>query len=187
MEKPSPPAVQYVEINGIKYPRPNKKAPTSLRRKQSDTSLTGSSDQKKREGKSAPYRDTRYTTLLAAKGSYMYEFDDDDIPKNMKDLCQKLLDRDQAVPQNSLFRGDLFKRVCRETEDRNEAMIIQDITRLLVPSVKNLAIYGDRHLDSLIENVNEGWTGSIPVEGPRPQPDYSVGFRFFYFTEKKVI
>lgn len=186
MEQPSPPAVQYVEINGIKYPRPNKKAPTSLRRKQSDTSLTGSSDQKKREGKSAPYRDTRYTTLLAAKGSYMYEFDDDDIPKNMKDLCQKLLDRDQAVPQNSLFRGDLFKRVCRETEDRNEAMIIQDITRLLVPSVKNLAIYGDRHLDSLIENVNEGWTGSIPVEGPRPQPDYSVGFRRSAFTDKQL-
>src|SRR2546423_13872496 len=37
--------VQYVEINGIKYPRAIKKVPTSLRRKQSDSNLTGSSDQ----------------------------------------------------------------------------------------------------------------------------------------------
>ena len=40
--------VQYVEINGFRYPRPIRKAPISLRRKQSDSSLTGSSDQKKR-------------------------------------------------------------------------------------------------------------------------------------------
>src|SRR5436853_1192598 len=43
--------VQYVEINGIRYPRPIKKVPTSLRRKQSHTSLTGSSAQKRRESK----------------------------------------------------------------------------------------------------------------------------------------
>jgi hypothetical protein len=65
-------------------------------------------------------------------------------------------------------------------------MIIQDITRLIVPSAKNLAIYGDRHLDHLIENVNEGWTGSIPMEGPRPQPDYSVGFRRSAFTDEQL-
>ena len=41
--------VQYVEINGFRYPRPIRKAPTSLRRKQSDSSLTGSSDQKKKK------------------------------------------------------------------------------------------------------------------------------------------
>ncbi len=186
MEQSSIPVVQYVEINGRRYPRPIRKVPTSLRRKQSDSSLTGSSDQKKRESKSTQYRDTRYTTLLAAKGSYMREFDDDDIPKNIKDLCQTLLKKDQTIPQNSLFRDDLFKRTCREIEDRNEAMIIQDVTPLIVPSAKNLAIYGARHLDHLIENVNEGWTGSIPVEGPRPQPDYSVGFRRSAFTDEQL-
>ena len=87
---------------------------------------------------------------------------------------------------NSLFRDDVFRKFCREVEDRNEAMVIQDITRLLVPSAKNLAIFGDRHLDILIENVNEAWTGSIPVEGPRPQPDYSVGFRRSAFTDAQL-
>lgn len=186
MEQSSIPVVQYVEVNGIKYPRPIKKFPTSLRRKQSDTSLTGSSNQKKREGKIAPYRDNRYTMLLAAKGSYMRELDDYEIPKNIKDLCQTLLERNQTVPQDSLFRDDLFKRTCREIEDRNEAMIIQDIARLIVPSVKTLAIHGAKHLDHLIENVDEGWTEGIPVEGPRPQPDYSVGFRRSAFTDEQL-
>jgi len=185
MEEPNQ-VVQYIEINGGRYPRPIRKVPTSLRRKQSDSSLTGSSDQKKRESKSAQYRDTRYTTLLAAKGSYMREFDDDDIPKNVKNICQTLLETVQKVPQDSLFRDDLFKRTCREIEDRNEAMIIQDVTRLIVPSAKTLSIYGARHLDHLIENVNEGWTGSIPVQGPRPQPDYCVGFRRSAFTDEQL-
>jgi len=90
--------------------------------------LSGSSDQKKRESKSAPYRDTRYITLLAAKGSYMRDFDNDDIPKDAKDICQTLLERDQTFPRDSLFRDDLFKKICRKVEDRNEAMVIQDVT-----------------------------------------------------------
>jgi len=178
--------VQYVEINGGRYPRPIRKVPTSLRRKQSDSSLTGSSDQKRRDSKSAQYRDTRYATLLAAKGSYMREFDDDDIPKNIKKICQTLLETGQRVPQDSLFRDDLFRRTCREIEDRNEAMVIQDVTRLIVPSAKILSIYGARHLDHLIENVNEGWTSSIPMQGPRPQPDYCVGFRRSAFMDEQL-
>lgn len=178
--------VQYVEIDGRKYPRPIRKVPNSLRRKQSDSSLTGSSDQKKRESKSAQYRDSRYTILLAAKGSYMYDFDDDNIPKSIKDLCETLLADDQIVPRDSLFRDDLFKKTCRKIEDRNEAMIIQDITRLIVPSAPNLAIYGATNLDHLIESVNEGWAGSISVEGPRPQPDYSVGFKRSAFTAEQL-
>ena len=178
--------VQYVEINGFRYPRPIKKAPTSLRRKQSDSSLTGSSDQNKRESKSVAYRDTRYTTLLEGKGSYMREFDDDNIPKDMEDLCQMLLKKEQTVPQDSLFRKDIFKKTCRKIEDRNEARVIQDIARLIVPSAETLATYGATHLDHLIEGVNEGWMGSIPVEGPKPQPNYSVGFRRSAFTEEQL-
>lgn len=50
----------------------------------------------------------------------------------------------------------------------------------------NLAIYGNKQLDVLIENVNEAWTGSIPVEGPRPQPDYSVGYRRSAFRDEQL-
>jgi thymidylate synthase ThyX len=118
--------------------------------------LTSSSDQNKRKSKSAAYRDTRYTTLLEGKGSYMREFDDDNIPKDMEDLCQMLLKKEQTVSQDSLFRKDIFKKTSRKIEDRNEARVIQDIARLIVPSAETLATYGTTHLDHLIEGVNEG-------------------------------
>ncbi|MCJ1352073.1 MAG: hypothetical protein MMC33_002057 [Icmadophila ericetorum] len=168
--------VEYVEINGYRYPRPIGKLPTSLRWKQSDSSLNGSSDQQKRESKSAPYRDTRYNTLLATKGSFMNK-SELDITMESKKLCQHLLELNQAAPKDSLFRDDLFEKTCQKIGDRNEARAIQDISRLIVPSAETLATYGATNLDHLIEGVNEGWVGSIAVEGPKPQPDYSVGFR----------
>ena len=177
--------VQYVEVNGKRYPRPVRKVPTSLRRKQSDSSLTGSSDQTKRESKSAAYRDTRYTTLLAAKGSFM-DKSDLGITDASKSLCRRLLESVQDVPKDSLFRDDLFEKTCRKIQDRNEARVIQDISRLIVPSAETLATYGATDLDHLIESVNEGWTGSIPVQGPRPQPDFSVGFRRSAFTDEQL-
>ena len=177
--------VEYVEINGNRYPRPIKKVPTSLRRKESDTSLTGSSAQKRRESKSVPYQNTRYVTLLAAKGSYM-ESSDLGITDTSRTWCKTLMNSVQKVPEVSLFRDDIFEKTCRKIQDRNEARVIQDITRLVVPSAETLATYGARHLDHLIETINEGWRGSIPVEGPRPQPDYSVGFRRSAFTDKQL-
>ncbi|KAK5310626.1 hypothetical protein LTR93_011984 [Exophiala xenobiotica] len=185
MEQAPPPTVQYVEINGFRYPRPVQKAPASLRRKQSDSSLTGSSDQKKRESKSAPYRDTRYATLLAAKGSFM-EKSNVGITNTSLNNYKALLGSDQTVPNDSLFRDDVFEATCRSVEDRNESRIIRSISPYIVPSAEDLAIKGVTKLKCLIENVNEGWTGSIPVEGPRPQPDYSVGFRRSAFTEDQL-
>ena len=86
--------VQYVEINGFRYPQPIRKVPTSLRRKQLNLSLTSSDNQMNRETKSTPYRNTRYPILLAAKGSYLREYDVYNIPKNTRDLCRKLLEAD---------------------------------------------------------------------------------------------
>ncbi|KAK3174885.1 hypothetical protein OEA41_002131 [Lepraria neglecta] len=180
MEQSSIPVVQYVEINGMRYPRPIKKAP-SLRRKQSDTSLTCSSDQKK----SAQYRDICYNTLLAAKWSFIYE-SDIGITDASKSLCRRLLESEQDVPKDSLFRDDLFNRTCRKIQDRNKTMVIRDIALLIVPSAQILAIYGATHLDHLNESVNEGWTGAIPVQGPQPQPDYSVGFGRSAFTDEQL-
>ena len=184
MEKSNPP-VQYIDVNGLRLPCPIRKVPTSLRRKQSDSSLNDSCDQTNRERKSAPYRTTQYTTLLEGKGSYMYK-SDLGITKASKDLYQRLLGLEQAVPKDSLFRDDLFEKTCRKIEDRNEAKVIQDIARLIVPSAENLAVYGATHLEHLIEGVNESWSGSIPIAGPRPQPDYCVGFRRSAFTNEQL-
>ncbi|KAL8959448.1 MAG: hypothetical protein Q9193_003690, partial [Seirophora villosa] len=177
--------VQYVEINGFRYPRPIRKVPTSLRRKQSDSSLASSDERNRRESKSVQYRDNRYTTLLATKGSYMAEIDHD-IPQSTRDLCRTLLATEQTVPQDSLFRDDLFMTTCAKIADRNEARVVQDIARLIVPSAETLSTYGAKNLHHLIESTNERWYGSIPVHGPRPQPDYAVAFRRSAFTPEQL-
>ncbi len=168
-----------------------KRSSSALGRKRSEAgsaappSSVTPSDQKPREEKSAPYRDPRYKTLLATKGSFMDE-SDLGITNESRTLCHTLLGRMQTVPQETLFRDDLFKSTCRKVEDRNEARVIRDITPLIVPSAESLATYGATKLDCLIESVNEGWSNSIPLTGTRPQPDYSVGFKREAFTEDQL-
>ncbi|EGR45490.1 uncharacterized protein TRIREDRAFT_51654 [Trichoderma reesei QM6a] len=128
------------------------------------------SDQRPREEKTAQYRDSRYETLLATKGSYMVK-SKLDVAQESKALCESLLEGHQAYPENSLFRDDIFGVTCRKIRNKNEERIFKDISRLIVPSAENLATYGATHLDILRESVNEGWNNSIPLTGTRPQPD----------------
>ncbi|KAI1111650.1 hypothetical protein F5Y14DRAFT_306000 [Nemania sp. NC0429] len=183
--RPLVPVVKYVEINGFKYPLPMKNAPTSLYHKELDGSPTRSINQKSRESKSAPYRDSHYTILLGIKGSYMHK-SKLGITDTSLASCKTLLSSDQTIPIDSLFRDDVFEATCRSVQDRNESRIIRSISPYIVPSAEDLAIMGATKLECLIESTNEQWTGSIPVEGPRPQPDYSVGFRRSAFTEEQL-
>jgi hypothetical protein len=167
-----------------------KKSSSSFRGKQSEAgsaapSSTTPSDQKPREAKSIPYTRPSYTTVLATKGSFM-DKSDLGITDASKSFCRTLLEKVQTVPQDSLFGDDVFDKACRKIQDRNEAMVIRDISSLIVPSAQTLSTYGASYLDHLMESVNEGWNSSIPFYGPRPQPDYSVGFGRSAFTEDRL-
>lgn len=167
-----------------------KKSTGSLRRKRSDSELAEQStitpsDQKSREAKSAPYRDVRYETLLATKGSFM-DKDDLGIVERSMALVRKLLNEEQQVPQESLFRDDIFEATCRKIRNKNETRVIRDISLLIVPSAEILTTYGATELVCLTESVNEGWNNSIPLTGIRPQPDFAVGFRREAFTEQQL-
>jgi hypothetical protein len=164
-----------------------KRSLISLGRKRSSStsSTTTPSDQRPREEKSAPYRDPRYKALLATKGSFMDESDQGIAAESRKTISM-LLTVKSSVPTDSLFRDDLFKQTCRSVEDQNEARVLRDITPLIVPSAEILSIYGAVGLKCLIESTNEGWNNSIPLTGPRPQSDYSVGFRREAFTDDQL-
>ena len=177
--------IKYVKMNDFRLSCSIRKTPTSVRRKQSNLSLNSSDDQTNREKKSASYRTVRYTTLLKSKKSYIYK-SDLNITKKNKDLYSRLLELKQAVFMNSLFRDDLFEKTCRKIEDKNEAKVIQDIARLIVPSAEIFATYETTHLDHLIEEVNEIWTGNIAVENPLPKPNYSVEFKRSAFTNEQL-
>lgn len=109
-----------------------------------------------------------------------------DIATESKILCRSLLENEQTVPEISLFRNDVFEKICENIRNRNEARIIRDISRLIVPSAESLAAFGAKHLEILTESVNEGWNNSIALTGTRPQPDYSVGFQREAFTDDQL-
>ena len=167
----------------MNYQLARKRSSSSLPRQQSETSTptTTPSDQLPREVRSIWYNRSSYATVLATKGSIMDEFNLG-ITRESKEGYQALFHIEQPVPKDSLFRDDLFKSTYRKIRDRNEAMVIRDISLLIVPSAQTLATYGALHLDCLAESVNEGWNRAISFYGPRPQPDYSVGFGRSAFT-----
>ena len=167
-----------------------KRSISSRSRKNSDTdsttpSSTNQGEQKSREQKSAKYRKPQYATVLATKGVSMEE-SELDISDESKRECSRLLGQGGGVPEHSLFRDDLFKTTCKKVQDKNEARVIQDVTRLIVPSAETLNTYGAIHLRCLVESVNEGWNNSIPITRTRPQPDYAVGFRREAFTQEQL-
>ena len=177
--------IQFVEVDGFRLSCPIRKTSTSVRRKQSDSSLNDFSDQKNRESKSAPYRTTCYTTLLEGKGSYMEETKQEATKASLT-RCITLLNSEQTILKDSLFADDTFRATCDKVQNRNEARVIRSITPYIVPSVEDLETLGATHLEHLIEAVNECWTGNIAVEGPLPRPNYSVGFRRSAFIDEQL-
>ena len=140
------------------------------------------SDQKPREEKSAPYTNPRYQTGLELKNSFMKD-SENGISVTEKEFCDSLLHTTQEAPSDTLFDDNFFSKTCGKIENKNETRVIRDISTLITPSAEILATRGMRELSHLVESTNAGWNKSIPFEGPRPQPDYSVGFHHTVFTK----
>lgn len=162
-----------------------RKKSSSLRRKQSQSSIQITSDQLSREGKSSQYNNSDYEVRLEQKGSYMRK-SILGITNTSRDLCRALLDKEQTIPQGTLFRNDLFDETCESVQGRNEAIVVRNITPLICPSAQILRIYGAKHLNNLYETVSEGWNSMAEFEGTLPQPDYSVGFGRSAFTQEQL-
>ncbi|KAF1999267.1 hypothetical protein P154DRAFT_554896 [Amniculicola lignicola CBS 123094] len=169
-----------------------KKSLASLRRKRSDASIDNEtvstrtpSDQQPREQKCAPYRHRRYEGQLSERGSFMSRYKGG-ISAKSKALCQRLLNSPQSPPKDTFFKDEVFEKVLESVKGRNETRVIRDIAQLIVPPAEPLAILGAEHLDPLRETTNAGWNSAMPFHGPRPQPDYSLGFKREAFTPEQL-
>ena len=176
---------QFGDISRMSKLLAKQKSSSSLCRKNSESDTATPSDQKPREARSIQYARPSYETILATKGSFMGK-SDFGITDTSKGQCRALLEAEQSVPQDTLFRDDLFDETCESVQARNEAIVVRDISPLICPSAQVLRIYGSKHLKPLIESVNEGWTSAISFYGPRPQPNYSVGFGRSAFTDDQL-
>ncbi len=161
-----------------------KRSSASLGPRSSQATSQTPSDQQPRENKSRQYMKADYRDALEKQGSYM-RADAVGAEDSSKDLCQKLLENEQPIPQDTLFRDDLFEETCYSVQDRNEAMVVRDILPLICPPAQTLRIFGAKHLSILYETVNEGWNKGVTFCGTRPQPDYSVGFKRTAFTDEQ--
>lgn len=166
------------------FARPKK---TVARRKISNSSpgtkpAPTSSEQETSETNTATYKTGAYEVLLKGKNSFLDEYHLG-ISDESKILCRSLLDAEQSVPEHSPFSDEFFKETCKNIHGRNEAMISRDITPLICPSAQLLRIYGAKHLEVLMESVNEAWDSAIPLLTPRPKPDFSVGFDRLAFSD----
>ncbi len=143
----------------------------SLTRKRSTPSLSKHesdiSGVSLREGKNPLVKSRRYETILASARIYMGK---PEMPptNECKSLCKTMLDAEQPTPKGTIFRDDLFETACDNIRNKNEARVIQDIARLIVPSPETLTMFGATHLKHLIEIVDESWIKFIPlIKGPR--------------------
>ena len=103
-----------------------------------------------------------------------------------KALRNSLLASKYTTPNDTLFRDDVFPIACAHLQDKNEARVILDIARLLVPSPESLAAFGAKQFNVLTESVNEGWNNCVPVTSTRPQPDFAVGFKRLMFSDEQL-
>ena len=80
-------------------------------------------------------------------------------------LYKTLLEKDQPVPQGSSFCDSQFKATCEKIRSRNKARVIQDITRLIVPSAETLETQGATHLVELRITRNQLILCALSKEG----------------------
>ncbi|KAL9101910.1 MAG: hypothetical protein Q9163_002876 [Psora crenata] len=173
----------FDQDSNMAYSLTRKRSTPSLSKHESDISGVSL-----REGKNPAVKSRRYETILASASIYMGQPEPYlRVTLMDKALCQELLKKEQPVPIDSLFNADLFESTCEDIANRNEARVIQDIGRLIVPAPEELFRRGATHLKHLIETVDESWIKSIPlVKGPRPQPDFAVALKPSAFTADQL-
>ena len=158
-----------------------KRSTQSLSRQESDQSGTRVRVEKKVEATSR-----RYEVLLLTAGIHM---DEPEISLQATEadeaFCRELLNKVQSVPKDSLFNDELLKSTLADIANRNEARVVQDIARLIVPAPEELFRRGATQYKHLIETVSEGWYKSIPLVGSQPQSDFAVGLKPSAFTPEQ--
>ena len=157
----------------------------SLLSDQEIESSNESAERESRESKTAPYRDRRYPMLLEFKGSFMRDSAAGMLAADRK-TCRTLITFKQRPPSNTLFDSQYFLHTIHKLEGENETRVIRDIGQLITPSAECLATQGMQRLRFLKEGTNAGWTHSIPFQGPRPQPDFGVGFARDAFSPDQI-
>ncbi|CAH0046374.1 unnamed protein product [Clonostachys solani] len=179
------PPTHYSEPNFERIFARRNPRPSFVRNIFDSSSSAMSSDVELPGDNTRPYRDPLYDMQLSAEDTAM-EVPESGITDESESQVRDLLTHEQVFPTGTIFDDGVFAAACRGLQDKSQARIVQDISRLIVPSAETLALR-DGNLRNLVESVKERWENSVPVTTILPQPDYSVGFRREAFSEQQLI
>ena len=142
-----------------------------------------------REGGNPPPYTPAYEKVLAGAGIFMQQqLGQASISNTCQQLCATLLNGEYELPEYSLLADNMFMTTMERVRCRNKARVMKDITPWIVPSPEFLyAHHGILHLRHLTEEINAEWTKCICLAGPRPKPDYAIGFMSSAFTDNEVM
>ena len=133
-------------------------------------------------------RNISYENYLEKAGIYMDNFDKAGPTSESSLLCDSMLLGYQNPPVGSIFAGDNFTSNCHRLRNRNEAMVLRDITPLLVPSVEFLKRCSIGEINNILrEEINTSWAKVRPlVNGSTPQPNLTQAFAKFAFSQSQL-
>lgn len=69
---------------------------------------------------------------------------------------------------------------------RNEPRVVKDISPWLTPSAELLFMHGVSGLEDVTEEIQADWNKCVPLVGPLPRPDFTVGFQSSAFTDEEI-
>lgn len=128
------------------------------------------------------YRNSDYEYKLKIRGeNYLIE-SSIDITNDCKFIYESLFTIIQTVPQDILFRNNLFKEICNKIWNWNETRIVKNILLLIVSSVEIFAIYDITELKFLIFNINKYWDEFVFITEICSQSDYCIEFNNSVFN-----
>lgn len=157
-----------------------------LTRKRSSSAMSYSQGVK--EGEYPPAHSPAYEDqVLKPAGIIMdLQLGEAAISDESKQLCITLIDAKYEPPKNSLFEENLFWKVTNGVRSRNEPRVVRDIVPWLTPSAELLFMRGVLELEDLTEEIQTDWTRCVPLAGPSPRPDFTVGFQSSAFTDDEL-
>lgn len=141
-----------------------------------------------KEGGNPPAYTPEYEEVLKKAGIFMYQqhLGHTTISDTCKKLCTTLLDSEFEPPEHSPFKEGSFWMALERVRCKNGARVLRDITPSIAPSAELLYMLGALNLQHLTEEINAEWTKCICLAGPRPKPDFAVGFMSSAFADDEV-
>ncbi|KAK5069076.1 hypothetical protein LTR70_010755 [Exophiala xenobiotica] len=135
-----------------------------------------------RETKNSIYKNPRYPTVMASKGSFMHESSNGPLPEE-RDLCKRLLVETTPPPDDPVFEPQRVLRLRTLLQDRSELRVCIDLHPRLVPSAEVLALQHPHEFENLVEGHNDRWLDAVVFFRKLPQPDRTVAYPLSAFTE----